>query len=160
LIYVLRTVNPVPLQELWNRFDDITRQALEEILSGPLTQQAWAQANLPTTLGGLGLRRAGDHAAAAYTAAVHQSMDTIRLITKNPDLPALSIPRELLQQLSTALGESQEQDQEVFAHFSQKYLSLVIDQRNLHLLQTRVLNSGDLPDSYRFMSVQKIHSGD
>ena len=45
----------------------VTRQGLACILAVPLTDLQWAQASLPVTISGLGLRLAKDLATSAYS---------------------------------------------------------------------------------------------
>ncbi|CAK9078242.1 unnamed protein product [Durusdinium trenchii] len=56
-------------------FDGAVRQCLETSCTGPLTEQAWLQASLSTGSGGLGLRHAHLHGAAAYAASVLATAD-------------------------------------------------------------------------------------
>eukprot|EP00438_Fugacium_kawagutii_P034791 Skav236255 [mRNA] locus=scaffold829:452914:455068:+ [translate_table: standard] len=50
-------------------FDDDVRACLESLCTGPLPGQAWAQASLSTSMGGLGLRHACRHATAGFVAS-------------------------------------------------------------------------------------------
>ena len=65
-MFVLRAVDTTPFQPLLQEFDSITREALNRILAVPVTDLQWAQAKLPVSMGGLGLRAAEDHAPAAH----------------------------------------------------------------------------------------------
>ena len=51
-------------------YDAEVRACLEQLCTGPLTAEAWQQASLSTSMGGLGLRHAQKHAAAAYLASL------------------------------------------------------------------------------------------
>jgi hypothetical protein len=62
---LLRTSDPTDHQSLWKEFDSITREALIRIISVPVDNSQWKQAQLPVSVGGLGLRSAWDHAPAA-----------------------------------------------------------------------------------------------
>ena len=51
-------------------FDTAVRHCLEAVCTGPLSAEAWLQASLATTAGGLGLRHACIHAPAGYASSV------------------------------------------------------------------------------------------
>ena len=67
LMFTLRTVDTSLHQQLLTQFDQLTREALTRILGAPLNSLQWDQAKLPVSLGGMGLRAADDHGAAAYS---------------------------------------------------------------------------------------------
>ena len=58
--------HPFHHQDLWKRFSNITRETISRILSVPVEDCWWLQAQLPLYKGGLGLRSSLDHAPAAY----------------------------------------------------------------------------------------------
>ena len=64
--FALRTVDTTQHKDILGRFDASVKAALEAILGVPLPQLQWDQASLPVALGGLGLRKAENHASAAY----------------------------------------------------------------------------------------------
>ena len=66
IAFALRTTDTSNHLLFLDRFDKAVRDALEGILGSPLTPSQWQQASLPSALGGLGLRSARCHAAAAY----------------------------------------------------------------------------------------------
>ena len=55
------------------KFDETIRGVAESILGFPFTSEAYTQACLTPSLGGLGLRRTVDHADAAFAASFHES---------------------------------------------------------------------------------------
>ena len=59
-------------------FDAKVRDTAETILGRPMSDRTYAQASLTPTLGGLGLRRAVEHADGAYAASWHESRATAR----------------------------------------------------------------------------------
>ena len=61
-------------------FDAAVRHCLEACCAGPLTPEAWAQAALSTTHGGLGLHHASVHAPAGYAASVVATHGLCRLL--------------------------------------------------------------------------------
>ena len=85
MMYTLRTIDPTPHQTLWKEVDIITREALNCILGVPLGNTQWEQAQLPVSLGGLGLRSAEEHAPAAFAKSVLASKDLKERILNLPE---------------------------------------------------------------------------
>ena len=71
--FALRTVDTSGHQNILQDFDMAVKESIEEVLGAPLRPHQWDQASLPVSLGGLGLRRAANHGAAAYIASVGDS---------------------------------------------------------------------------------------
>ena len=55
------------------RFDDFLQEALSNLAGSPVSDWAWLKASLPSSRGGLNLRRACLHAPAAYIGSLDQS---------------------------------------------------------------------------------------
>ena len=126
MMYTLRTIDPTPHQTLWKEVDIITREALNCILGVPLGSTQWEQAQLPVSLGGLGLRSAEEHAPAAFTTSVLASQDLKERILNLPEhLCPPVIPASLLALLSDKQGEEATVDN--FLGVSQKAASYKID---------------------------------
>ena len=70
VVYALRVTPSELLGRAAATFDDEVRACLERLCTGPLTAEAWSQASLSVSLGGLGLRQASRHAPAAYLASI------------------------------------------------------------------------------------------
>ena len=68
--FALRTVDTSDHPDILQDFDLVVKEGIEGILGAPLPPLQWDQASLPLSLGGLGLRRAAKHGAAAYLASV------------------------------------------------------------------------------------------
>ena len=77
MMFTLRTVDTSVHQHLLTQFDQLTREALSRILGAPLNNLQWDQAKLPVSLGGMGLRAADDHGAAAYATSFLQSQPLV-----------------------------------------------------------------------------------
>jgi hypothetical protein len=73
LAYTLRTVDTSQHKAFLYKFDAAVRAALERTLGTSLSPAQWDQASLPTGSGGLGLRRAAAHGAAAYLTSLGAS---------------------------------------------------------------------------------------
>ena len=72
--YALRTtLASASCLDHWVNFDSHVRDTLGRILGSNLTDTAWAQAQLPVALTGMGLRSAARHAAASFLASQVQS---------------------------------------------------------------------------------------
>ena len=65
--FTLRTTPPLQscLRE-WKRFDSMVRESLDRVLGSNLDNKAYQQAQLPVSLGGLGLRSAAAHSSSAF----------------------------------------------------------------------------------------------
>jgi hypothetical protein len=67
--HLMRTVPPSQIRPALRKFDKELRAAFGDITGLHLGDAAWRQAKLATSIGGLGLRSADEHAAAAYLAS-------------------------------------------------------------------------------------------
>ena len=65
------------------KFDHLVRDAAEQILAFPMTDETYSQASLTPTLGG-GLRRAVEHAGLAFSASWHESQETAAEVWDRP----------------------------------------------------------------------------
>ncbi len=70
LIYILRCSPSWKVQHLLDAFYHVTRVALETITNVPINDRTWAQASLPVSRGGLGIRSAGDLSVPAFMASI------------------------------------------------------------------------------------------
>ena len=90
--YSLRTCPPSLILNATTLFDNLNREALEDITGGPLSDWSWAKANLPCSMGGLNLRSAVLHAPAAYISSIAESIDLAsQILCSTPNLP-LALP--------------------------------------------------------------------
>ena len=67
-------------------FDAGVRACLEHMCTGPLRSEAWAQATLASSVGGLGLRSTRRHAPAAYLASLVNTAQACVLLDPDYDL--------------------------------------------------------------------------
>ncbi len=72
-LIAMRTTRPDWSHEVFSEFDVAVKETLESLLGAPLQDLAWKQAQLSTSMGGLGLRGATGHASAAFTASAFGS---------------------------------------------------------------------------------------
>ena len=153
--YQTRTVDTSAHTDQLLEFDDIQREALNNLMGSALSHSAVNQAVLPVSCGGLGLRRSYDHGPAAYVASVVASLSLIRrLIAPGADVspdeedgvdPEERMMRALLTpavlaRLSTSVGEEVTLA-EVLAGTTQKVLSRRTDEFQLQKLVESFTNS-------------------
>ena len=126
LMFSLRTVDTTDHQEPLEEYDRVTREALTRIMGSPLQDLQWSQATLPTSMGGLGLRSAVEHAPGAYAASYTSSQPLLKALLALPEeTPSLPLPPTTLNLFSELLGE--EATTESLEGFNQKFLSLQAD---------------------------------
>ena len=163
LLYTLRTCKPTSLTAAYQRFDEIQYSALEDILGSPLSPLAWRQASLPVSLGGLGLRSASSHAAAAYLSSLAQTKPTVdHILMSFPFRHDLDFPisffRAAAGSLSPSVLETLTPDSSS-EDLSQKRLSFLIDS-NLHSsLLKDVQTNNDRRASARLLSLTLPQAG-
>ena len=75
--FSLRTCPPNHIVHATAAFDDTMRDALSELAGSPLSEWAWVKASLPSSRGGLNLRRAALHAPAAYVGSRAQTSELV-----------------------------------------------------------------------------------
>ena len=80
----LRTCAPDFIRPALAAFNNTMKEALSDLAGGPLSDWSWLKTSLPSSLGGLNLRRAILHAPAAYVGSLHQSNALIADILGHP----------------------------------------------------------------------------
>ena len=86
--FVLRTCPLSHISQGVGEFDSAVCDALETSLGGPLSDWSWLKASLPSSRGGLNLRRASLHAPAAFLASSLQSSQLIQRVLCHPPGPS------------------------------------------------------------------------
>ncbi len=81
LSYVLRTCPPDHITHATRQFNSIMREALESIVSSPITDWSWQKASLPSNRGGLNLRSA---APAAFISSAASTKTLVERILNRP----------------------------------------------------------------------------
>ena len=159
IMFTLRTTDTSRHQQEIQEFDLLTREAFTRILGAPLTDLEWAQAKLPVSMGGMGLRAAEDHGAAAYASSYLSSLPLSREIrsTAEEDSPAF-LPPALLQLLSTQQGENT--TVESLEGVPQKTISYKIDLYNQTALTNHFTGAGEQREIARLASLGLPHAGD
>ena len=168
IVFMLRTSDSTSFKHILREFDCITREALSRIIGGPLSDQSWAQAKLPVSMGGAGFRTAEDHASTAYATSFIASLPIYRQLLKIPNPQSeeeeeeqyFTLPPTILADLSTAMGE--EVTTELMLGLNQRSASLRVDLHNSSLLSETFTREGNVRESARLASVSlaKSHSGD
>ena len=81
---------------------------MSRILGGPASDLSWDQAKLPISMGGVGLRSAEDHAAAAFSTSFLSSQPMLKsLLHHEEDAVPSPLPPSILD-LLTAKTEAEE----------------------------------------------------
>ena len=152
-MFLLRSTNPLPHQDLWTSFDDLIRDTLTHILGSGISDTQWSQAQLPVAMGGLGLRSAAEHSVGAYISSV-QSAETLKegLLTHRNSSTDLS---SAIAFLSRQLQEEVTSD-ELYG-LSQKMISYRIDVKLELSLANSLLTQRD---KTRLISLSLPHAGD
>ncbi len=78
IVHLIRVVGPELKGSAVEGFDGEVRQTVERLLGDSIGDPQWLQATLPIRMGGLGLRRGGDHGEAAYLSSVSSSLALCR----------------------------------------------------------------------------------
>ena len=79
LSFSFRSCPPSHIKQATSAFDDAMREALSDITGSPLPNWAWLKASLPSSRGGLNIRKASLHAQAAYISSQVQCQGLIVL---------------------------------------------------------------------------------
>ena len=104
----------------------MTREGISRIFGVPLTNVQWLQANIPVSMGGLGLRTAEDHAPAVFASSYLSSQPLLRSLLHTPgDDPTVPLSLALLELLTELQGK--ETTMESLAGVIQKELSFETD---------------------------------
>ena len=85
--FSLRTCPPSYIKQATDLFDDCMRDSLSDLAGCPLSDWAWQKASLPSSRGGLNLRRASLHAPAAFVSSVAQTRNLVASITGSDPQP-------------------------------------------------------------------------
>ena len=155
VMFTLRTTDPSHHQDLWYRFDNMTRESMSRILGSPLNDLQWTQATLPVSKGGLGLRASSDHAPAAYIISLLSSQDLMERILGQECPPTVSI--SLLDSLTHRTGSDTTISS--LQGVTQREVSLQIDLHNHQLLTNHITELGVSRDIARFASLSLPNAG-
>ena len=80
LIHLLRCSPSWKASEDLESFDDILRHSIQSICNIKMESDIWLQAVLPTSKGGLGIRRSSDIVLPAFLASLHATQDLVTAI--------------------------------------------------------------------------------
>jgi ubiquitin carboxyl-terminal hydrolase 44/49 len=150
--YEIRATRPDFTLESCILFDQKVVSTFEDIVGCNLTPLAAMQIQLPTRMGGLGLRSTALHAPAAYTSSSLSTLPLVSSLTSNCALPPI-LDARVLSLLSERLCEPQKLPTETPK--SQKALSTLI---NKSLLSKTLAKANNL-DKARILSCGLHGSG-
>ena len=156
--FLLRTVNTSAYTDILQDFDRLQREALTRILGTGLNDRQWKQAQLPVSMGGLGLRGTVDHAAVSYSSSFLSTFYMFRALQgRLNDVTPASLPQDVLDLLTTQLGE--EASVKSLWGLQQKVLSIKIDLKRLAELRANIAESGETREMARMASLQLPKAG-
>ena len=135
--YALRCCPPSYIKSACQQFDNSMIDALSDLSGSPLSDWAQLKASLPSSLGGLNIRRACLHASAAYISSIVQSQDLVSGILQHTP----STPLHLEEAISISADAAGKPDwttlEEVDVSLHQRALSASLDSASFeHLLST------------------------
>ena len=156
--YSLRTCPPSLILNATTLFDNLVREALEDITGGPLSDWSWAKANLPPLLfGGLNLRSAVLHAPAAYISSIAESIDLAsQILCYTTNLP-LALPMAISSLAYSVNKPMWHHLEDVDLPLHQKSLSRLIDEVYFSSL---IEASPDVRSKALALSTSLPHAGD
>ena len=143
-MYSTRTCDPTIIQYELHQFDDAQCRALSHVLGVDLTLDSlhWQQAALPVSLGGLGIRSAKEHAAAAFVASCAHVQELVNDILR---IPAYRDKDIALEMLTDACRDGTTPIPPIITkHTPQKTLSRRIDEARQKKLLASELTQGHL----------------
>ena len=134
IAFTLRTCAPDFIRPALAAFDNTMREALSDLAGGPLSDWSWLKASLPSSLGGLNLRRAMLHAPAAYVGSLHQSNALIADILGHPPATFAHLSQCLAALVIATVWPEWSSLQDVDVPLRQHALSRVIDEASFDAL--------------------------
>ena len=143
--FSLRTCPPTFSLKAAEEYDGVMREQLERICGSPFSEAVWNQANLPISMGGIGLRSATQHRGACFVGSVSQTLPLATCISPSYSNPFFA-------------GEMSELGVNSDSHTNlcQKSLSFLVNSASSVALR----NSADCRSVTRLLSLTLPHSGD
>ena len=155
--FALHTCAPDFIHLALAAFDNTMREALSDLAGGPLSDWSWLKASLPSSLGGLSLRRAMLHAPAAYVGSLHQSNALTADILGHPPATFAHLS-QCLAALAIATARPEWSSlQDVDVPLRQHALSRVIDESSFDAL---IDSAPDTRSRALAVSSANPHAGD
>ena len=158
LSFSLRTCPPSHIIQATAAFDDTMHDALSELVGSPLTEWAWLKASLPSSRGGLNLRRASLHAPTAYVGSRVQTSALVAEIRGGAPVPLEDLTGSI-----TALADAADRLdwsclEEIDVPMRQGPLSHAVDEATFN----RLLNSSPNCSCFRALALSSSlpHAGD
>ena len=155
--FILRTTPPSHIAEAIRAFDNSMRDALADLAGGPLPEWAWLKASLPSSRGGLGIRRASLHAHGSYISSLDQSRSLIARILRRDPRPSPHLPVALSALSEVAARPEWSSLEEVDVPLRQRPLSHCVDDATYDRLLT---SAPDIRSRALAVSTALPHAGD
>ena len=132
--HVLRTCPPGFVKDALVAYDEGMRDALSDIAGSPLSDWAWLKASLPSSFGGLNIRRASLHAPAADIGSLHQTMPLVSEILGHFPKAPINLS-SAISALALAAGRPEWcSSLEIYVPLHQRHLSHAIDEASYSAL--------------------------
>ena len=130
IMFSMRTVNPTLCLDMWEDVDELTRQTLTRILGLPTSDRQWEQAQLPVSMGRLGLRSARAHAQVAYASSYTRSaVSMAELLAEGPEFELPPQSTKFMEGLQESLGRDRQCSTSLadIGSATQRFWSLEVD---------------------------------
>ncbi len=155
--FSLRTCPPDHIKQATVTFDESLRDALSDLAGSPLSDWAWLKASLPSSRGGLNIRRASLHAPAAYISSLAQSRDPVARILGYDSLPPHHMASSISALAEAAVRPDWVSLEDIDVSLHQRPLSYCIDEAVFN----RLLQSApDVRSKALTLSTALPHAGD
>ena len=155
--FALRTCPPGHIKEASSKFDNVMLEAISDLAGGPLPNWACLKASLPSSFGGLGIRRASLHAPAAYIGSLDQSRQLVARICGRVPGPSIHLAPALDAMAETVGREDWSSIADVDVPLRQRHLSKAIDQA---VFVDLVSSASDSRSKALALSTAIPHAGD
>ena len=157
IAFSLRTCAPDYIYPALVTFDSAMRDALSDLVGGPVSDWSLLKASLPSSLGGLNLRWATLHAPAAYVASLHQCSDLVTEILSRPPVLPVLLPRCVEALAVAAARPDWMSAQDIDIPLRQHSLSRAIDEASFNKL---IASAPDTRSRALALSSAIPHAGD
>ena len=157
LAFILRCCPPTLILNALKSFDGLMREALSDLVGSPLSDWAWLKASLPSSSGGLNIRRATLHAPATYIGSFSQAQPLVSDILGHPAKHPPLLPMALVSLQQATARPDWVLLQDIDVPLTQHCLSRTIDEASLNTL---LASASDSRSQALALSTSIVHAGD
>ena len=155
--FSLRSCPPSHIQHATAAFDETMLEALSDIAGSPLSEWARLKASLPSSMGGLNIRKASLHAPAAYISSLAECRVLLARILGRVPKPCCHLPSAVSALSSASCRQDWVSLDQIDVPLRQKALSHCIDEASLNQLLVTAPNNRC---SALALSTSLPHAGD